>query len=209
MTDPRQRIPTAYHEAGHAVMAYWFGHRLSNAGVRISADGGLVAGSAGRATTQRPPEGSPKEQVMIALAGHLAAHRWMLTSFGEGQAREWRERGGPGPLTKDEFLQAYFQACTDVNENREVREDWCRAAIMVGGELDTGGSERSLNRFKARCVRYQSETLDQLANPLVWCSVCKLADGLLAKNSLSDAECKLTLGDDFDALDGGYYRKLR
>jgi hypothetical protein len=142
---------------------------------------------------------------MIALAGHLAAHHWMVTSFGERQAREWHERGGPGPLTKDKFLEAYFRACHDVDRKVAVRDDWCLAALMVGGELDTTNSERSLNRFKARCVRYQSATIDQLTKPLVWRSVCKIADGLLARDNLSDADCKLILGDDFKALEGGYH----
>ena len=177
MNDPRDRIPLAYHEAGHAVTAYWLGHQFASEGVWITPDGQLTDGSAGRAVSRRPEESpSPaKERVMMVLAGHLSAHRWMVVSHGERKAREWHENGGPAPFTKDEFLEAYFGACLDVDSSVEVRDDWKLAAMMVGGELDTANNERSLNRFKARCARYQSETLKQLANPLVWRSVCKIA----------------------------------
>src|ERR1700686_4329582 len=195
MGDPRERIPLAYHEAGHAVMAYWLGHQIASEGVWITPDGQLTDGSAGRAVSRRPSESpSPaKERVMMVLTGHLAAHRWMVLVNGERKAREWHENGGPAPFTKVEFLEAYFHACSEVHDAIEVRDDWRLAAIMVGGELDTENNERSLNRFKARCVRYQNDAIKQLANPLVWRSVCKIADGLLARNKLSDSECKLIL----------------
>ncbi len=206
--DLRTLIPTAYHEAGHAVMTYWLGHEIASEGVWITPDGELIDGSAGRAVSRRPSEAPtrPKERVMMMLAGHLAAHRWMVVTNGERRAREWQENGGPAPFTKDEFLQAYFGACSQVHDGVEVRDDWRLAAMMVGGELDTKYNERSLNRLKARCVRYQGETIKQLENPLVWRSVCKIAERLLSRYRLSDAECKLILAEDFKALESGYHR---
>ena len=96
--DPRNLIPIAYHESGHAVMAYWLGHQIAGDGVWIAEDGLPREGAVGRAFTQRPSEKPPstKERVMMVLAGHLAAHRWMVVEHGEPRAREWHERGGFG-----------------------------------------------------------------------------------------------------------------
>jgi hypothetical protein len=207
--DQLDLIPVAYHEAGHVAMTYWLGHALAGEGVWIAPVGSLVDGGAGRVVTRRCSAPSAKESVMILFAGHLAAHRWMVLTNGERRAREWQAAGGPGPLSKPDFLDAYLSGCEVVHANMEVREDWHQAALVVGGELDTTPDQCALNRLQARCARYQAETITQLEQPIVWRAVCKIAHGLLTRHKLSDAECRLTIGDDFAALEGGYHRAAR
>lgn len=200
-----RRIPIAYHEAGHAIMAYWVGCDLADAGVIIDPAQTLFR-------AHLYVEGLPvKERVMVAMAGHLSAYHWIVSEKGERTAREWHEIGGPAPLTKAEFLETYLAACRDVQsgayEASTKKDDWKVAALMVGGELDTAYNSRSFDRFKARCHRYQNEALKQIRVPLVWRSICKIADVLLIRDKLTDSECKAALVDDFDLLKAGYQRQ--
>ena len=197
----RRRIPMAYHEAGHTIMGYWVGCDLAAAGVVV--DMAQKTFQAVIRTDKLPV----KERVMMVLAGHLAAHHWMVSENGERVAREWHEIGGPKPLTKDEFLETYFAACIDTKDGISQRDDWKLATMMVGGELDTEYNARSLDRFKARCLRYQNEALKQIRLPLVWRSITKIADALLTRDNLAGSECMELLSKDFDALKGGYQRQ--
>jgi hypothetical protein len=195
------RIPMAHHEAGHTVMGYWVGCNLGDAGVVVD-----MTREKYRAVMQMN-DVPVKERVMALIAGHLAAHHWMVKENGERAARDWRARGGPGPLTKPEFLDTYFAACRDVDAGVAQRDDWKIATLMIGGELDMRPDARSLDRFKARCARYQNEAIKQIGLPLIWNSICKIAGSLLVQEQLSHTECKLLLGNDFGALQGGYHRQ--
>jgi hypothetical protein len=195
------RIPMAHHEAGHTVMGYWVGCNLGDTGVVVD-----MTREKYRAVMQMN-DAPVKEHVMTVMAGHLAVHHWMVKENGERAARDWQARGGPGPLTKPQFLEKYFAACLDVDADVDQRDDWKLAMLMIGGELNTNPDARSLDRFKARCDRYQSEAIKQIRLPLVWNSVCKIASGLISHDRLSETECRLLLGDDFDALKDGYHRQ--
>ncbi len=180
-----QRQAAAYHEAGHAVVGYCCGYRISHEGieiddrqhtelrrhgVRLDVD---VQGDPLLEQLQREAE---RNEVCVNCAGWLAEYRWH----------------GQGGLHTDEDLQVYINVIR--------RENWA----IVGARGDDSDTltlliERYPDATDGELIatfrKYQALAQDLLADPAAWHAVELLATALIAHGKLTCRDAETILGD--------------
>lgn len=163
------RRAAAYHQAGHAVLAYWFGWWLNDEGVEI--DDRQHAG-----TRRLSPDDSTEAAVIQALAGWLCEHKW----HGQGHARL--------------AIEEVFELARDHDpEDEEFRHAGDLADVAL--TLLRTNPEITPKEFVKAFWAYGDQAEKILAEEPVWRAVEKLASALLASGSLSDEEAREAIGD--------------
>jgi hypothetical protein len=165
----------AFHEAGHAVVAYEYGWYLRHGGVRI--------GKNAEARLRTPDElRTPEAEIIVALAGWVADAKYCgvksLVAYDE--ILDW---------IKD--LRRNPEACnrlTSFNDPHDV----ARPLLKAYPHLSDRGAYRMVQR-------YERETAALLAEPRVWSAVERLAAALLRRGQLSHAAAVNLLRSDFFA----------
>jgi hypothetical protein len=165
----------AYHEAGHAVVAYEFGWYLRHGGVRI--------GKIAEACMRTPGELRTAEaEIVVALAGWVAEAKWRgvksLVAYDE--ILEWVEDFRRNPKTCDRL--------TSWTDPHDVARPLVKAYPRIS------------DRAAYRMVRqYERETIALLDEPRMWSAVERMAAALLCRGQLSHATAVNLLGPDFFA----------
>ncbi len=165
--EPDQRRHAAFHEAAHAVIGYYFGWWLNEEGVEIDERQYTGLRCEQRTWTERA-------SVCVSLAGWGAEMR-----LAPDLAR---------PFPDEELL-----ACLE-----DLR--WWGHSDLQGDEADVferlmeTRPDASDEDLMALYRGYEAETAALLARPAVWASVQRVADALLERGRLTDAEVVEMLG---------------
>jgi hypothetical protein len=178
--DPRdpnvRRTAAAYHEAGHAVVAYWFGWWLNDEGVEI--DDRWYTGC-----RKLVLDNTVEAQICQAMAGWLSEHKWHgLGSdyFGDENALYGLYLArNYNPHDPDDFE---FEEAGDIAD----------IALM----LYEADSEITDEEFLKALAPYRERARKILDEAEVWRAIEKLAAALLASGKLSDEEARAAIGDE-------------
>jgi hypothetical protein len=167
-TADMQRRATAYHEAGHAVMALWHGWEISPEGVEI--DEREYTGN--RCTIYQHNEEAPR--VMILLSGWLSEHNW--------------HRLGPRSAS-DEDLMDTIDA---VRRGDEFEIDCFGDGADALAHLLRLRPDATDAELAALYRRYEAETAEIL--PDLWPQIERLAAELISLGKIDAARAHAVLG---------------
>jgi len=167
-----QRRATAYHEAGHAVAAFWNGNPIRRRGIVLHND----------------------YEGMTDTCGMLLAHE----SFVRGQTREWRRRYEDrvaracveylaGPIAEMLFRRKSLTGrlmCRLDGPDAYMGDDIGTVHVLVGGLCLSG----DLNRVNSFQLRLQARTQKLLRHPRAWAAVGEIAELLDARGRVTGTQ---------------------
>jgi hypothetical protein len=172
------RIHTAYHEAGHVVVAYWYGWWLNEDGVEI--DDRWYAGMRSPALLY-----TTEARVITLMAGRLAEHKY----HGLGNGR-FDDDGALELLGVARRIQAGEEI---IDEDSEWSGDCTDIAVVLVEDNPTMTDHEYVRTLRT----YQKKTRLILNKPAVWRAVKKVAEALLTTGRLTDGEARAAIaGED-------------
>jgi hypothetical protein len=173
-----ERQATAYHEAGHAIAAYWFGWWLAPQGVRLGRDPRCFA----KAPTWAY---SVEAQAVQAMAGDAAEREFCrgVPSVPDAVALRALDLARAGGLGLDQL--------GDVGDV---------AAILAAQNPALADREFLILRRA-----YLDQTRELVARPVVRAGIAAVASALLSRGRLSDRQTRRALGDLGPAIFHGHY----
>jgi hypothetical protein len=170
----------AYHEAGHAVVGFWFGWVIAPGGVEIEPYQRCSFRCAGFAYTI-------EARAVIAMTGWLSELKW-------------HRQGSPDrDLELTRILEGH-----DWDQVSVDYEDSCQVLKTLVGSGEIVGFDEL--RFAIYALRQYA--LELIARPAVWRAIRKVARALLAKGKLSDCDVVNAIGNaDFMEVSHGRWTK--
>ena len=163
ITHEQIREATAYHEAGHAVIAVTCGWSVNHEGVEI--DEREYTGF-----TLLLRENSPTQRIHVNLAGWLSEHKFH----------------GLGGLREDDDLQSVLDMARNpvfADEDDRGADDFGTFEALL--EDYPGATDEELI---AKYREYQNDVMDELDDPDVWKTIEILAALLLKKGKVEGEE---------------------
>ncbi len=173
-----QRRHAAFHEAAHAVLAYWFGWRVNYESVCIMSYG-----------LPRVPDGG---QDYTGMRCELWAYT--LRARACVNAAGWLAETIIKPelsVRDDDDLSWAINEVRWQDESEDEGDHQSTFRALIGTHPDMS-DEELIRAFR----RYDAETLAILSRPEVWQSIQRVADALLTKGRLSGPEVEECLADD-------------
>jgi hypothetical protein len=183
------RIHTAYHEAGHVVVAYWYGWWLNEDGVEIDARW---------YTGMRSPVllYTTEARVVTSMAGQMAEHKY----HGLGNGRFDNE----GALELLEVARCIHRSEAILDEESEWSGDDTDIAVVLVEDNPTITDHEYVRTLRT----YQKKTRLILNKPAVWRAVMKVAEALLDTGRLTDTEARAAIAGE-DIFGRGSVETLR
>jgi hypothetical protein len=176
------RVATAYHEAGHAVVGFWYGWVIAPGGVEIDQHQRCSFACGAFAYTI-------EARAVLAMAGWLAELKWHR----QGRANRDEE------LIHILDAHDWGQVCVDHDDSRQI-------VMALVGSRDADSVETDEFLFSIYSLRQHA--LDLVSRPPIWRAIRKVARALLARGKLSDADVVNTIGqDDFMQVSHGRWTK--
>jgi hypothetical protein len=162
------RVSGAYHEAGHAVVGFWYGWTIGANGVEIDAQeccsfaGGAIAHTI-------------EARAVVAMAGWLAELKWHR----QGSANH------DGELISVLEAHNWGQAFVNLNDEQLV-------VNALVGKSDPATVET--DEFLAGIEAFRQYAYELISRPPIWRAIRKVARALLAHGKLSDTEVVNAIG---------------
>ena len=184
------RIHTAYHEAGHVVVAYWYGWWLNSDGVEIDARW---------YTGVRTPKlyYSSEARVVQSMAGRIGEHKFH--GLGDGRFDD---------CSALEQLELARRLHRGEVEDWEEEEEFWNDSLVTARALVEDNPAISDDEYVKALRAYQKKTRQILNKATVWRAVEKVATALLTTGRLTDAEARAAIGGE-DIFGGGIPQTLR
>ena len=178
--DVQMQIMSAYHEAGHVVVAYWFGATLKS----------VEMGAHPNTKLQWPNGTTPEALVKGLVAGSLAGYKgWM--HFGRLDRKEllssFRRRD------EKYTLQALQKVRNGGYATDGIWDDRIRIADILLKDVPTIPDEAYLGLVR----RYEDEALELLDKPPVWRAVESVVRALLKTGRLNNDEAMAAIDKEF------------
>ncbi len=176
MDDDFHRRASAYHEAGHSVVAYSVGWWVSIKGVEI--DRRQYTG-----LRKYSFHNDARRNAMVGCAGWLAEHRW------HGRASKFR----PDEDLEFSLDEARYEAeaINDGDDEGTFRE--------MLKEFPDKSDDELISMFR----EFEHWTWETISEDSVWQSVVRVAEALITKGSLTAAEVETLLAPELAPYGAG------
>jgi hypothetical protein len=174
-------LSTAYHEAAHVVVGYWFGWQLNP----DRPDGVVIDGQ--WITNHRIPLFLRTVEAVFSvnLAGWIAERKFTSHI--------------PPERSVASIEETFKEAENERDEEPEYREgsgDLYDCAMYFLEDYP----EPTLETFTKYILACQTLMIELLSRPLIWRAIKKVAKALIARGRLSDDEAQEVIGDDFEDI---------
>ena len=172
------RTATAYHEAGHAVVGFWYGWVIGRDGVEIDERRRCCFSCSAYTYTI-------EARAVVAMAGWLAEHKW----HAQGSAN-WDDE-------LIHILDAHDWAQVQVTLDDEVEV----VRALVG---KTNARDVETDEFLITVEAFRDHAVALVSSPAVWRSIRRVARALLDRGKLTDTDVVNAIDtDDFMKVSHG------